>query len=93
MDAASMNWTVLAENTTGTVLILVAALVEAIRRLSKRLSGSRLTLETDSFVLTTQTKPHSSQQESPLLEQGGTDNANSDDDDGRIPATNQRSHF
>lgn len=90
MNPALTNLTVHAETMTAIALILVVALRKAIRNLSKRLSKSQLTLETDSFGLTLQTKQHSLQQESPLLEQGGNDNGTSNDDDGRISRSGQR---
>lgn len=90
MNLASMNSIVPADSTIGTVLILVVAVVEAIRRSLRRLSKSRLTLSTESFDLTLQTKQHSLQQELLPRDQGGQDNGRSNDDDGRILDTNQR---
>ena len=85
-----MNSIVPVEIMTETVLILVVALVEAMRRLSKRLFRSRLTLETESFALTMQTKPHSSPQELQQPEQGGPDNGTSNNDARRISDVGQR---
>jgi len=83
-----------AESMTAIVLILLAAAVKAMRNWSKRLSQSRLTLQTDSFDLTLQTKQPSSLQELPPHEQQGVDeNGNSNDDDGRIPSTSERPQF
>ena len=79
-----------ADSMTGTVLILLVVAAEAIRRSLKRLSKSRLTLSTESFDLTLQTKQLSSQQELQLQELGGTDNGRSNDDNGKILDTNQR---
>ena len=93
MNPALTNWTVHAETMTGLALILMAVLVKVIRNLSKRLSQSRLTLETESFVLHMQTPQDSLRQESPPLEQGGSDNGNSNDDDGRISSTFERSKW
>jgi len=94
MNHASINSIVHAESMTVIVLILVAAAVKGIRHLSKRLSLSRLTLQTDSSTLHLQIKPHSSQQELLQHEQQGDDeNGRSTDDDGRIPAADPRTHF
>jgi len=94
MNPASINSIVPAENMTVIVLILVAAAAKGIRSLSKRLSLSRLTLQTDSSTLHLQIKPHSSQQELLQQEQPGVDeNAKCDDDHGRIPSTDQRPQF
>lgn len=91
MNLAEINSTVPAESMTVIVLILVGAVVKAIRSLSKRLSLSRLTLETDSSTLSLQIQPHSSQQELQLQEQQGVDeHGNSNDDIRRIPAASQR---
>lgn len=91
MNPASINSIVPAESMTVIVLILVGAAVKAIRSLSKRLSLSRLTLQTDSSTLHLQIKPHLSQQELQQLEQPGDDeNDRSKNDDGRIPSTDQR---
>jgi hypothetical protein len=90
MNPALTNLTVHAETMTAIALILLVALRKAIRNLSKRLSKSQLTLETDSFGLTLQTKPHSLPQESQPLDQGGNDNGTSNDDDGRISGTGER---
>ena len=94
MNHVLTNSIVPAESMIGIALILMAVAVKVIRSLSKRLSLSRLTLETDSSTLHLQIKPHSSQLESPQLEQPGVDeNANSNNDDGRIPSTDQRPQF
>ena len=94
MNLASINSTVPAESMTVIVLILLGAAVKAIRHLSKRRFPSHLTLQTDSFDLHLQTKPHLSQQELPLLEkQGDDENDRSTNDDGRIPSTDQRPQF
>ncbi len=94
MNHASINWIVDAESMTVIALILVGAVVKAIRNLSKRLSKSQLILETDSLTLNWQTQPRSLQQESQQQEQQGDDEyGRSDDDDGRIPPTNQRPQF
>lgn len=94
MNHASINWIAHAESMTVIVLILVAAAVKAMRNLLKRRFPSHLTLQTDSFGLHLQTKQHLSQQELALQQQQGDDeNGRSTDDDGRIPPTNQRSHF
>ena len=90
MNPALTNLTVHAETMTAIALILLVALRKAIRNLSKRLSKSQLTLETDSFGLTLQTKPHSLPQESQPHDQGGNDNGTSNDDDGRISGTGER---
>ena len=94
MSLALTNSTAPAESMIVIVLILVAAAAKGIRHLFKRRFPSHLTLQTDSFDLTLQTKQHSSQQESLQLEQQGDDDyGNSSDDDGGISPTNQRSHF
>ena len=91
MNHVLTNSIVPAESMTVIVLILVGAVVKAIRSLSKRLSLSRLTLQTDSSTLHLQIKPHSSQLESQLLEQqGDAENDRSTNDNGRIPSTDQR---
>ena len=91
MSPALTNLTAHAESMTVIVLILVAAAVKAIRSLSKRLSLSRLTLQTDSSTLHLQIKPHSSQLELQQLEQlGDGENDRSTNDDGRIPSANQQ---
>jgi hypothetical protein len=90
VNLASISSIVPAETTIGTVLILLVAVEEVIRRSLKKLSKSRLTLSTESFDLTLQTKQLSSQQELPQQEQGGKDNGRSNNDDGRILDTNQR---
>ena len=90
MNPASINSTVPVETMIGTALILLVALRKAIRNLSKRLSKSQLTLETDSFGLTLQTKPHSSPQESQPHDQGGNDDGPSNNDNGRISGTGER---
>ena len=90
MNPALTNLTVHAETMTAIALILVVALRKAIQNLLQRLSRSRLTLETDSFGLTLQTKQQSLQQELPLQEEGGNDNGTSNDDDGRISRSGQR---
>jgi len=94
MNHASINSIVDAESMTVIALIVVGVLVKAIRNLSKRLSKSHLILETDSLTLNWQTQQHSSQQESQQQEQQGEDeNGRSNDDNGRIPPTNQRPQF
>ena len=93
VNLASMPSIVPAETTIGTVLILLVAVEEVIRRSLKRLSKSRLTLSTESFDLTLQTKQHSSQQESLQQDPGGKDNGRSNDDNGRILDTNQRTKW
>ena len=94
MNLVEINSIVPVESMIGIVLILVAAAVKAIRNLSKRLSLSRLTLETDSLTLNLQTQQHLSLQELPQQDQQGDDeNGNSDDDDGRIPTTLERPQF
>jgi hypothetical protein len=76
------------------VLILVAAAVKAIWHLLRQRFPSHLTLQTDSFDLHLQTKQPLSQQELALQQQQGDDeHGNSDNDDGRIPATTERTHF
>jgi hypothetical protein len=91
MSPALTNSTVPAESMTVIVLILVAAAAKGIRHLFKRRFPSHLTLQTDSFDLTLQTKPHLSPQELLQQEQQGVDdNGNSDNDDGRIPAVIER---
>ncbi len=94
MNHASINSIVDAESMTVIALILVGVLAKGIKNLSKRLSKSRLILETDSLTLNWQTQQHSSQQELQQQEQQGDDeDGRSDDDDGRIPAVNQRPQF
>lgn len=94
MNDVWINSIVHAESMTVIVLILLVALAKAIRNLSKRLSLSRLTLETGSSTLNLQIQPHSSQQESQQQEQrGGDEDDRSTDDDGRIPSTHQRPQF
>ena len=93
VNLASMHSIAPAETTIGTVLILLVAVEEVIRRSLKRLSKSRLTLSTESFDLTLQTKQLSLQQELQLQELGGTDNGRSNDDNGRILDTNQRTKW
>ncbi len=94
MNPASINSIVGVESMTGIALIVVAVLVKVIRNLLKRLSKSRLILETDSLTLNWQTQQHSLQQESQQQEQQGDDeNGRSDDDNGRISPTNQRPQF
>ena len=94
MNDVWINSIVHAESMTVIVLILLVALGKAIRNLSKRLSLSRLTLETGSSTLNLQIQPHLSQQELPPHEQqGDDDNGNSDDDNGRIPTTLERPQF
>ncbi len=85
MSHASMLSTVHVENMTVTALILMGVLAKAIPILSKRLSKSRLTLETDSFALTMQTKPDSLPQELPPHVQGGNDDGRRDDVHRGIP--------
>lgn len=94
MNHVLTNLTAHVETMTVIALILVGALAKAMRILSKRLSKSRLILETDSLTLNWQTKQHSLQQELPQQEQQGDDeDGNSNDDDGRIPATLERPQF
>mgnify|MGYP006443661079 CR=1 FL=1 len=94
MNHVLTNLTAHVESMIVIVLILVGALAKAMRILSKRLSKSRLILETDSLTLNWQTKQHSLQQELPQQEQQGEDeDGNSNDDDGRIPTTLERTHF
>ena len=94
MNHASINSIVDAESMTVIALILVGVLAKGIKNLSKRLSKSRLILETDSLTLNWQTQQHSLQQESQQQEQQGDDeNGRSDDDNGRISPTNQRPQF
>ena len=90
MNLALTNWIVPAETMIGTALILLVVLRKAILNSLRRLSKSRLTLETESFDLTLQTKQPSSQQESLLHAQGGNDNGTSNNDNGRIPSTGER---
>lgn len=91
MNHVLTNSTVHAESMTVIALILLGALVKGMRILSKRLSKSRLILETDSLTLNWQTKQHSSQQELLQQEQQGEDeDGRSTDDDGRIPAVTER---
>ena len=88
---ALTNLTAHAESMTVIALILLAAVVKAMRHWSKRLSRYRLTLQTDSFDLQLQTKPPSSPQESLQQQQLGDDeDGNCNDDHGRIPSTYQR---
>lgn len=94
MDHVLTNSTVHAETMIVIALILVGAVVKAIRNLSKRLLKSRLILKTDSLTLSYQTPPISLQQELPQQDQQGVDeDGRSNDDDGRIPPTNQRPQF
>ena len=94
MSPVLTNSTVPAESMTVIVLILVAAAAKGIRHLFKRRFPSHLTLQTDSFDLTLQTKQPSLQQESLQRDQqGDDDHGNSNDDDGGISSTNQRAHF
>lgn len=94
MNHASINSIVDAESMTVIALIVVGVLAKAIRNLSKRLSKSQLTLETDSLTLSWQTPPPSLPPELPQQEQQGDDeDGRSTDDDGRIPSTNQRPQF
>ena len=94
MNHALTNWTAHAESMTVTVLILLAAVAKGMQHLLRRLSKSRLTLQTDSFDLTLQTKPPSSPQELQLHEPQGDDkHGNSDNDNGGIPPTTERPQF
>jgi len=94
MNHASINSIVDAESMTVIALIVAGVLAKAIRNLSKRLSKSQLTLETDSLTLSWQTPPPSSPQELPPQEQQGEDeDGRSNDDNGRIPPTDQRPQF
>ena len=90
MSPVLTNLTAHAETMTVTALILLGVLAKAMKNLSKRLSQSRLTLETDSFGLTLQTKQASLPQESQPHDQGGNDDGHRDNDDGRISSTHQR---
>lgn len=90
MNPASINSIVPAETMIGTALILLVVLRKAILNSLRRLSKSRLTLETESFDLTLQTKQLSLQQESPLRDQGGNDDGTSNNDNGRIPGPGER---
>ncbi len=85
MNHVLMNWTVHAETMTALALILLGVLAKVIQNLSKRLSKSRLTLETDSFALTMQTKQGLSRQESQPQELGGNDDGRRDDVNRGIP--------
>ena len=94
MNPVPTSLTAHAESMTVIVLILLVAARKVIRLLSKRHFPSHLTLQTDSFDLHLQTKQHLSQQELLQLEQQGDDNhGNSNDDNGRIPSTDQRPQF
>jgi hypothetical protein len=94
MNPASINSIAHVESMTVIVLMLVVAVAKAIQRLLKRRFPSHLTLQTDSFDLTLQTKQHLSPQESLRPgPQGDDKDANSDNDDGRIPPTTERTHF
>ena len=94
MNLALTSSTVPAESMIGIALILLAAAVKAMRSWSKRRFPSHLTLQTDSFDLRLQTKQHSSQLESQLqLQQGDDNHGNCNDDNGRIPAATERTHF
>ena len=94
MNDAWINLIVHAESMTVIVLILLVALGKAIRNLSKRLSLSRLTLETGSSTLNLQIQQHSSQQElQPQEQQGDDEDGRSTDDDGRIPQFIERPQF
>lgn len=94
MNHVLTNSIVPAESMIAIALILMAAAVKAIRHLSKRLSLSRLTLETESSTLHLQIQPHLSQQESQQQDQQGDDeHGNSNDDNGRIPSTSKRPEF
>jgi len=94
MNHVLTNLTAHVESMIVIVLILVGALAKAMRLLSKRLSKSRLILETDSLTLNWQTKQHSLPQELPQQEQQGDDkDGNSNNDNGRIPSTLERPQF
>jgi hypothetical protein len=94
MSPVSTNWTAHVESMTVIVLILVVVARKVIRLLSNRHFPSHLTLQTDSFDLHLQTKPPSSPQELQRQEQQGVDeDGRSTDDDGRIPAVIERTHF
>jgi len=94
MSPVPTNLTAHAESMTVIVLILLVAARKVIRLLSNRHFPSHLTLQTDSFDLHLQTKPPSSQQELLQLEQQGDDeDGRSTNDDGRIPAVTERTHF
>ncbi len=94
MSPALTNLTAHAESMTVIVLILVVAARKAIRLLSKRRFPSHLTLQTDSFDLHLQTKQLSSQQESQQQEQQGDDeDGRSENDNGRISPTIERTKW
>ena len=94
MSPVPTNLTAHVESMTVIVLILVVAARKVIRLLSKRHFPSHLTLQTESFDLHLQTKQHSSQQELQQQEQQGDDeDGRSTDDDGRISAVTERTHF
>lgn len=94
MNHAWINSIVHAESMTVIVLILMAAAAKVMRNWLRRLSQSRLTLQTDSFALTLQTKPPLSLQESQQQQQhGGDEDGNSDNDDGRISQSSKRPDF
>ena len=94
MSPVPTNLTAPVEGMTVIVLILVVVARKVIQILLGRRFPSHLTLQTDSFDLHLQTKQHLSQQELQQQEQQGDDeDGRSTDDDGRIPPTNQRSHF
>ena len=94
MNHVLTNLTAHAESMTVIALILMAAAVKGMRLLLRRRFPSHLTRQTDSFDLHLQTKPPSSLQELPLQQQhGGDEDGNSDNDDGRIPAVSERTHF
>lgn len=94
MNHALTNWTAHAESMTVTVLILLAAVAKGMQHLLKRLSKSRLTLQTDSFDLTLQTKQGLLLQESQQHPQQGDDkDGNSNNDDGGVHESPKRPDF
>lgn len=95
MSLASMNSTAPAEVMIATALILVAAAVRVMRNWLRRLSQSRLILQTDSFDLTLQTKPPSSLQGSQQQPQreGDDEDGNSNNDHRGVSEPHQRTHF
>lgn len=94
MNHALTNWIAHAESMTVTVLILLVAVVKGMQHLLRRLSKSRLTLQTDSFNLTLQTKQGLSPQELQQHRQQGDDkDGNSNNDDGRVHESPKRPDF
>ena len=94
MNHVSIDSIVHAESMTGIVLILVVVAAKATQNWLRRLSLSRLTLETESSTLNLQIQPHLSPQElQRQAQQGDDDHGNSNDDNGRIPEPGKRTHF